>query len=174
MKSSRLNSGFSLLELVVVIAIISTLATFLLQRFLVLQAAAEKVAMETVVGTLRSAMGMEIAQYYVNNNLRGARKLVGSNPMKQLAQVPANYLGEFNRANPGSLETGNWYFDKRQGVLVYLVKHTSYFKGGASKPKRIRFAVRLVYDRGSRRSRRKIEGIRISALDSYRWKRKDI
>lgn len=156
-----------------VIAIISTLGTLLLQRFLVLQAAAEKAAMETVVGTLRSAMGMQIAQHYVSNNMRGARKLAGSNPMKQLAETPANYLGEFSRAKPGSMKTGSWYFDRRKGVLVYIVKHTSYFKGGLSKPKRIRFAVRLVFNRGSRRSRGRIEGIRISALDSYQWKNKD-
>lgn len=170
------NRGFSLLELVIVIVIISVLLVLAISRLLALQVDAERVTMETVAGTLRSAIGIKVAESIVRMKVADLRALEGSNPMDLLAETPRNYLGERDGVDPVTLEDGNWYFDRQAKVLVYLVRHKGFFTGGQSNPPRARFALRLVYsdkngngvfDPGVDA----IEGMRLSPVEPYSWSR---
>ncbi len=170
------SRGFSLLELVVVIVIISVLLAVAISRLLSLQVDAERVAMETVAGTIRSAIGMKVAEHIVNHDVPGLARLVGSNPMDRLSEVPGNYLGVQDGVNPASLADGNWYYDRRDGTLVYLVRNTGFFRGGLENPPRARFAIRLVYsDRNGNGTFDpgidRIEGLRLAPLEPYQWVR---
>jgi general secretion pathway protein G len=165
-----------LLELVIVIVIISVLLTVAISRLLALQVDAERVAMESVAGALRSAIGIKVAENIVRQDVPGLRSLEGSNPMDRLAEVPGNYLGVRDGADPATLDDGNWYFEAREGALVYLVRNRAYFTGGASDPPRARFAIRLVYsDRNGNGLYEpgvdRIEGLRLAPLEPYAWKR---
>jgi prepilin-type N-terminal cleavage/methylation domain-containing protein len=170
------GGGFSLLELVIVIVIISVLMVLAISRLMALQVDAERVTMETVTGTLRSAIGIKIAESIVKMQVADLAALESSNPMDLLAETPRNYLGERDRVDPATLEDGNWYFDKQAKVLVYLVRHKGFFTGGLSNPPRARFALRLVYsdkngngvfDPGVDA----IEGLRLSPVEKYSWSR---
>lgn len=167
--------GFSLLELIAVIAIVAVLAGTLLALVPGWQAQAEKTAMESVVGTLRSALGMKVAQYLSTRNYRAIRALAGSNPMERLAEKPRNYRGVLSGKAAESMEAGSWYFDPRQGVLVYRVQHERFFHGGLRDPARARFAVRLVYAAGADRkgrtgkARKAVVGVRLAPVEPYRW-----
>ena len=86
------GSGFTFLELVVVIAIISTLAVVALDRYYKLLVDVERTSMEHDLGVLRSAIAMQVAAHYVAGNIDGLSTLVGSNPMNLLAEKPSNYL----------------------------------------------------------------------------------
>jgi len=164
-------SGFSLLELVVVIIVISILLVVAVSRLLVLQVDAERVAMETVAGTLRSAIGMKVAESIVRQDIRGLGTLEGSNPMDRLAELPPNYLGVLDGPDPKTLEDGNWYFDARSRALVYLVRNKTFFEGGLTDPPRARFTIRLVYTDQNVVERRAnaVEGVRLAVLESYKW-----
>jgi prepilin-type N-terminal cleavage/methylation domain-containing protein len=166
------SGGFSLLELVVVIAIISVLLVVAISKLLDLRVDAERVAMETVAGTLRSAIGIKVAESIVKQDVRGLRDLDGSNPMDRLAEVPSNYLGELDNPDPATLEDGNWYFDKRKRALVYLVRSKGFFEGGLRDPPRAQFAIRVIYtdrNRNNRLDQASIEGVRLAVLEPYRW-----
>jgi len=172
----RRNRGFSLLELIIVVIIVSVLFTVAISRLLDLQVDAERVAMETVAGVLRSAIGIKVAEHIVKQDVPGLARLAGSNPMDRLAEKPGNYLGELDGVDPATLADGNWYFDRQAGVLVYLVRNTGFFRGGFDNPPRARFAIRLVYgdrngngtfDPGSER----IEGLKLVPLEPYQWVR---
>lgn len=170
------SGGFTLLELVIVIIIVTLLIAIAIGRLLVLQADAERVAMETVVGTLRSSLGMRVAKAIVRQDFGKLEGLEGSNPMDQLAELPTNYLGAFDHPNPAGFEDGNWYFDKTAGELIYLVRNKAYFSGGSSNPPRARFAVRLLYLDRNRNGRfddrvDSIEGLRLAPVESYTWVR---
>ncbi|MEK7206796.1 MAG: prepilin-type N-terminal cleavage/methylation domain-containing protein [Pseudomonadota bacterium] len=170
----RLIRGFSLLELVVVIVIISILLTVAISRLLALQVDAERVAMETVAGTLRSAIGIKVAEHIVRQNIAGLKDLEGSNPMDRLAELPKNYLGELDGPDLSRLEDGNWYFDTRSRVLVYLVRNKGFFTSGLDDLPRAGFVIRLVYaDRNSNGvfdpGVDSIEGLRLAAVASYAW-----
>ncbi len=168
--------GFTLLELTVVVIIVSFLAVIAIARLLAILADAERVTMESVVGTLRSALGMAVAEAIVHQDLRGLEALQGSNPMQRLAEVPPNYLVALEHPEPTNLEDGNWYFDKPAGELVYLVRHKEYFSGGAGNPPRARFAVRLVYADRNGNGRYdsgvdSVEGLRLAPVEPYEWTR---
>lgn len=173
----RVGRGFSLLELTVVIIIVSLLAVIAIARLLAIQVDAERVTMESVVGTLRSALGMAVAEAIVRQNLRALETLEGTNPMERLAELPTNYLGVFEQPDPASFEDGHWYFDKQAGELVYLVRNTAHFSGGTDNPPRARFAVRLVYADRNGNGRYdsgvdSVEGLRLAPVESYKWIRK--
>lgn len=168
----RRGSGFSLLELVVVIAIIATLSVFALTRLWQIQVDAERVAMEQVLGSLRSALGIKVASYFVQNDAAGVRSLLGTNPMDRLSEVPKNYLGALNGANPQTIAGGSWYFDVSGRFLVYRVRNQDYFRGGLGTPARARFTIRVVYEERSR-GRNEIAGATLVALEPYTWVRKD-
>ncbi len=172
--SVRRTKGFSLLELVVVIVVISVLLVVAISRLLALQVDAERVAMESVAGTLRSALGIKVAETIVKQDMRSLGLLEGSNPMDRLSQIPVNYLGELDGPDPATLEDGNWYFDRRDRALVYLVRSKGFFESGATGPPRARFAIRLVYTDRNANGRYDqavdaLEGIRLAALEPYRW-----
>ena len=168
----RHGSGFSLLELVVVIAIISVLLAVAIVKLWPLQVEAERVAMEQVLGSLRSALGIKVADYFVRNDVAGVRSLTDTNPMDRLSELPKNYLGALDGANPGSIEGGSWYFDIPGKTLVYQVRNQDYFRGGAGSPARARFTIRVVYEERGR-GRNEIAGVTLDALEPYRWIQKD-
>lgn len=173
---ARAGAGFSLLELVIVITIISVLLVIAISRLIALQADAERVAMNTVVGVLRSAIGIKVAESIVRQDIGGLPSLAGSNPMDRLAELPSNYLGEKGGVDPVTLEDGSWYFDTGSGTLVYLVRNKGNFTGGLRNPPRARLAIRLVYnDRNGNGAFDAgvdaIEGLRLAALEPYAWTR---
>jgi general secretion pathway protein G len=166
--------GFSLLELVIVVVIISILATFAVSRLMALQVDAERVAMQTVIGTLRSALGIKVAELIVRQDLGGIAALGGSNPMDRLAQLPDNYLGALDPPDLAGLPDGHWYFDTRGRALVYLVRHKGFFSGGLADPPRARFAIQLVYADRNRNGTfdpgtDAIEGLRLAPIEAYAW-----
>ncbi|MHB8535234.1 MAG: prepilin-type N-terminal cleavage/methylation domain-containing protein [Sulfuricaulis sp.] len=175
-RRGHFSNGFSLLELIIVIVIISVLLVLAISRLLALQVDAERVAMQTVLGTLRSSIGMKVAESIVRSKVADLPTYAGSNPMNLLAETPHNYLGEFDGVDPASLPDGNWYFDKRTETLVYLVRNKGFFTGGLPNPPRARFKVILVYsdkngngvfDQGID----DIQGLRLSAVEAYSWSR---
>ncbi len=175
-RSGRYPSAFSLVELVVVIVIISILMVVAISRLLALQVDAERVVMESVVGAIRSGLGIKVAQTIVKQNVNSLPGYENSNPINLLAEVPVNYLGEFEGPDPDALEKGSWYFDRSSRMLVYIVDNTAYFSGGTADPPRARFKIRLVYtdtdgngvyDSGIDA----IEGLRLAVVEPYRWER---
>lgn len=168
--------GFTLLELVVVAIIVSFLAAIGIGKLWAIQVDAERVSMETTLGTLRSAIGMAVAESIVRQDLQRLEAMAGSNPMERLAEKPHNYLGAIDNPNPGGFEDGSWYFDNAKGELVYLVRNKAYFAGGEADPPRARFRIELVYtDRnGNKRFDHgvdAVEGLILSPIEPYKWTR---
>lgn len=163
-RGQRAAAGFSLLELVVVIAIIALLATVGLGRLWAVSVDAERAAMEQVLGSLRSAIGMKVANHLVRNDWQGLRALEASNPMDQLAEVPGNYLGTLASPDAAAIEAGRWYFDGGSRTLVYRVRHAGSFISTLPGPARARFKVEVVYGEGG-----VPQGARLAAAESYAW-----
>lgn len=170
------GAGFSLLELVIVVALIAILWLVAIDRILRLRIDAERVAMLQVLGGLRSALGLEVAERVVRRGLASVVELQGSNPMALLAETPHNYAGELDAPDPASVPPGSWYYDRRSRLLVYRVRHPEAFEGGpAQGPPRARFRVEVVWrDRdGDGRLDPGVDGIggvRLAPVEPYRWK----
>jgi prepilin-type N-terminal cleavage/methylation domain-containing protein len=154
--------GFSLLELVFVVVMIGLLIAVAIRHLQDLPARAERDSTGYLLGVMRSAVGIKFAQYMANREFTAVRQLPKLNPMGLLAQLPDNYIGE---RRDGHGEPGTWYWDPGAEMLVYQVRGTEDFQGGARNPPRARFRITLVSDRAGR-----IEGATIAALEPFQWR----
>ncbi len=136
------SRGFSLFELAVTVAIIGVLASVLLSRVLWYREEAEKAAMQNVVGVLRSALSMRAGQLVVQGKQHELSKLLTINPMDLLAQKPSNYLGEVSTPQNGKISRGNWYFNRKKMLLVYIAGTGATFQ--TSEPKQFFYQIKLL------------------------------
>ncbi len=165
--------GFTFLELVVVIAIISILAVVALNYYYKLLVDVERTSMEHDLGVMRSAVSMQVAGHFAAGNMAGLKDLIDSNPMDLLAEKPNNYLGVISHYRLEDIEPGSWFYDGQAGVLVYLVRNQLYFETGLKGPARVNFKIFPVYsDRKQKDGVRKyISGLTLKSLQPYRWLR---
>jgi prepilin-type N-terminal cleavage/methylation domain-containing protein len=140
----KLQRGFSLFELAITVAIIGVLAGVLLSRLRLYQEEAERVAMDNVVGVLRSALSMKHGQLVAQGKQDDVSKLLTINPMDLLAQKPANYLGELNPQQKEKISRGNWYFNRKKLLLVYIARTGATFR--VSEKKQFSYKVELLSD----------------------------
>lgn len=158
--------GFTLLELVVVIVIVSILGLFAIDRVLAIRVAAEQAAIKQLVGTIKSALGLKVAQLALQGNMPAVAKLDKSNPLLILSQVPLNYIGEKDNSN-SITEPGIWYFHKNQNALIYNVRYSEGFETKLKGLPRIRYRIKLVYNDNNKNKRFDIRNDSIAGLDLF-------
>ncbi|HEV2610306.1 MAG TPA: prepilin-type N-terminal cleavage/methylation domain-containing protein [Noviherbaspirillum sp.] len=163
--------GFTLIELAVVVCVVALLATALLNRINFYQEQAEKAAMESTVGALRSALHLQMASLLAKSKEGDIPNLVRQNPMTWLAEKPPNYVGEYFAPKPQDVEIGNWYFDLHKRNLIYLPRNNTFLRIGQGEPNQVSFQVRLVtasQDSGAEDENR-IVGVTLDPVVSYKW-----
>jgi prepilin-type N-terminal cleavage/methylation domain-containing protein len=171
----RSERGFSLLELLIAIVIISVLVVVATDRLLALRYEAERAMVQSVVGALRSALYIEFAAAAARGQIKRMDVARGSNPMERLAEKPDSYAGEFFGADPDLFEPGTWYFDTRDRALVYLVRFPQQFITPSSGSPRLRLVVEPDYDDldGNGRfdpGRDPVRGLKLVPLEPFYWK----
>jgi general secretion pathway protein G len=138
--------GFTLLELVVVITIISLLMALFLDRAFFYMEQAEKTAMEEVAGSIQSALTMQYGQVLTRGKPSDVPALARDNPMNWMQKRPRNYAGEFFDPAPLAVESGNWMFDLKTHEMIYVLRNADHFKPGKDGKKWIRFHVVVNYE----------------------------
>lgn len=168
--------GFSLLELLIVIVIISVLTVVAIDRLLRLRFEAERVMVDSMLSGLRSALYIEFAGAAARGRPDALAAAAGGiNPMQLLAERPETYAGEYAAADPAAVAPGAWYFDTRERHLVYVVRFPEQFVTALPGPARARFRVEPDYDDldGNGRfdaGRDSARGLRLVAVEPYRWR----
>ena len=137
--------GFSLLELVTVIAIISILVAVALDRLLPYIDEAERVSVIRLEGQLRSTLMMEAAERIVRGQSATLTELNGSNPVNFLLEPPKNYLGELQGLPAGDLPARHWYFDTASRQLTYRLGEPFAGDGAGDAPENPAFSVRVAF-----------------------------
>jgi len=166
------NGGFSFLELLIVITVISLLIAVALNRFNRLLVDVERTSVEQDLGALRSAIGMQVAGHFLAGNMVGLQQLVNSNPMDLLAEKPRSYIGAVSHRDAGEVEKGSWYFDTDDKALIYLVVHQDYF-ASELKPARARFRIYPVYSEKKQGAGTKsyLSGLSLRPIEPYHWRK---
>jgi general secretion pathway protein G len=145
-KAQKKQSGFTLIELIVVIAVLSVLISIFLNRVEYYQELAEKTAMTENVGAIQSALTIQHSKHYLRANKEDISLLPTENPMKWLQKLPQNYAGEFYDPKPNSVAPGNWVFDLKDHELIYVLDRTEHFVPGRDGKKWIRFHIAMQYE----------------------------
>ncbi|MFZ5531373.1 MAG: type II secretion system protein [Pseudomonadota bacterium] len=164
-RKARRPGGFTMFELLLVIAIVGILAAVFLNRVLWYQERAEKAAMEQVAAVVQSALNLQVAKLAVEGRLAEAGLLTSENPMNWLAQRPSNYRGEFFDPDDGKVAAGGWYYDLKSHELVYLVELAEHFQPQEQGGRRVRYRVKIVYNKDGR----DIGGVVVEPVGSYGW-----
>ena len=94
---------------------------------------ASSAAFNCPVAALRSETSLRAYAALIANRPSQVHALAGQNPMNWLAQKPPNYLGEFYSPDPKKLSSGNWFFDRSDGLLVYLLNQSNTFDSEGSE-----------------------------------------
>ncbi|HZV63460.1 MAG TPA: type II secretion system protein [Telluria sp.] len=133
--------GFTLFELAVAASVLAVLVALLTNRVLFYQEQAEIVAAEQLIGTLRSALQFKNAQLRITQRTAALSTLAEENPIGWLSEKPSNYLGEYYAPELENIPPGNWYFDRADKTLVYVLSNSWSF--AAKPPNLLKFKVKL-------------------------------
>jgi len=171
-KTTLSQAGFSMLELVVVIIIISTLLAIGINKLMKLQVQAERSALENIIGTLQSSIALTISEHVAKDRIPQLEKYISSNPMDLLASQPLNYKGSF-AGKPKNMESASWWFDTRSRYLYYQVANRDYFSTAGEEKGAIKFKILAVYDDNNRNGRfdkgEQLKGLRLKPSVPYKW-----
>lgn len=135
-------SGFTLFELAIATIIIVVLTSLLLFRLHSYQRDAQQVAVQRVVGTLRTALSVKYAQLAVAKREHELPRLIDENPMTWLIEAPGNYVGEYYSPQGNALPGDSWYFDRGKKELVYISPRPKTFP--KSEQTLLRFKVKFI------------------------------
>lgn len=165
--------GFTLLEMVVVVILIALLMTLAIDRMIGLQAVAERVAMDQVLGGLRSALTLQLAQRIAQGRTGEIPALARANPVHWLVRPPGNYAGAFPHPDPARIQGGRWYFNTSRRWLVYRIAHAADFHTPLPGPPRVRFKVSLLHadNPSDDAPGGDVVGIRLAPLEPFHWVR---
>lgn len=132
------QSGFTLIELIVVMVIVGLLGAVAVPKFVDMTKKAEAASVKNILGSVRSALSLKVASGLVNGDdisdwaYNGGEPL---NPMDDLlAEHPESYLG-IQTSNVAASETGKWWDRNTSGTdhwLMYKLKNESLITGGWS------------------------------------------
>jgi prepilin-type N-terminal cleavage/methylation domain-containing protein len=166
--------GFTLLELVVVVAAIGILAGFALDRLLPLVGRAQRAAFVRVRAELQSALLLEAAERITRGEADRLPELAAANPMALLLQPPANYLGSLREPDPAELPRAHWFFDERAGRLTYRVGRYTRFKPHAGPADLVELQVTFAYQDRDGDGRfdaagDRFDGLKLETLHDYDW-----
>jgi len=132
--------GFTLLEFAVSMALFSLLAGALLVQLAHYQRESDRVAAQTLVGAMRTALAVRAAQLEGAGDNIGVLALQKENPFHWLAQLPKNYQGEYYRPRAGLVREGNWYFDPSDRTVNFVQYRDTF---STEIPKLLNFKVEL-------------------------------
>ena len=170
-KLQNKQHGFSLFELVVVVLLVGVFMTFAIDRMLRLQIDAERVSVQHVIASLKSAVNLQSAELVVSKGLSSIKTLENINPMSYLQELPYNYLGTKNDLQANHYPLASWYFDPLLNIMVYKVKNINYFVSTLPGTPRIRLKIETIYrQEADQRQNKKVRGISLKSMDDYFWK----
>lgn len=166
--------GAVLFEQLILLLLILLLFWITLIRVWELRHVAEQTHVETIIGSLRSAIGIEVSRRILRQGMDAVAAMENSNPIQYLAHPPPNYLGELEQPVPEELNGYQWYFDRREKALVYRINHTEHFSTSLPGVARIRLAIKLDYTDANNNGRfdnptDHLKGIRLVPLEPFHW-----
>lgn len=164
MRTGR-QQGFTLLELILVVALVIILFAVAIENLLPLRAAAERAAHVATVGNLRTAAGHEAIRRVLARHGPGLAEMDGANPIEWLVSPPAGYAGHLPANRYDEVSRAGWAFDPVDRVLFYRVRYPEYVEGAYPSPPGIRYQVVV-----SRTADGGVRDVSLVQLETAEWR----
>lgn len=164
--------GFTLIELIVTICLVSILAALALSKLFWYQGQAEKANMEYTASMIKSGLWIHAASLMMSERGFEIPALLEQNPFNLLAAKPANYLGEIDGNNTKSLKGGNWFFDNSKHQIVYIVGQRQNFTPAITDDFSVKYSMKVLYSEIEITTGTKVKyiaGITLVPLSHYVW-----
>ena len=167
-------SRVRMLQLAVIVVLITIFITVAIHQIWRLRIAAERVAVMQMVGTLRSAISIEVIHRALHGGLGAIAAMDHADPMLYLRQPPANFEALKGPMSPEEMQPYRWYYEPTSGILTYRVCNGDYLKTTLSGPPRIRFQLQVRYTDVNHNHRfdpgiDTLQEVDLVALDRYSW-----
>ena len=134
------SAGFTLYEFAVCMGLTAFLGGTLLTRLGEYHRQSERVAVEGVVASVRTALAVREAHAMASGGGRALAALARENPVTWLAPAPPRYQGE--RAGGAAMQDeAGWYFDTQDQSLNFLQSNDTF---SLETPKLLKFKVKLL------------------------------
>jgi hypothetical protein len=101
----RDQKGFTLTEIIVIIIIVGLLGALAIAKYISLDKNAEHGGVDSVIGSLRSALNLHSAHQIVN-----MLPITAHNPFDDLSVKPPNYAGAFGDVDLSNCPSGEWAY----------------------------------------------------------------
>lgn len=170
-RTNSAQRGFTLLELVVVIAIVAVLMATAYSKYEGLAEQAEKAAFVGVLGNTQAALTHAFIRSYLDGDQSRWEDVSGINPIQYLAKPPGNYGGvtTSQRVVEPLLADQHWYFLQDTGELVYKVKRNGRLKLENKHINLIKYRLQVVHSLPEHGKNVQVEGLLLEAVDRFSW-----
>lgn len=132
--------------MIILVGILFSVAAW---HLLPLRGDAEAAHVATTIGTLRSALGLSLADHVLRGQYQALQALDGSNPMDLMLETPERYAGIVSGRDIGRVPPGHWYFIEESGLLGYRVRFPNYLLDSPADPVHLYWRVVMGFDTGT-------------------------
>lgn len=108
----RDQKGFTLTEIIIIIIIVGLLGALAIPKYISSTKSAEHGSVDSVIGSLRSALNLYSAKQIVSN-----QPITAHNPFDDLSAKPPNYAGAFGDVDLSNCPSGYWAYQSGDSGL---------------------------------------------------------
>lgn len=108
----RDQKGFTLTEIIIIIIIVGLLGALAIPKYISFTKSAEHGSVDSVIGSLRSALNLYSAKQIVSN-----QPITAHNPFDDLSAKPPNYAGAFGDVDLSNCPSGYWAYQSGDSGL---------------------------------------------------------
>jgi hypothetical protein len=175
LETATLSRNLGRFETALVVILTGILMTVFHQKVQRLEADMDHAATDLMINQIRTQLLIFQNELTIAGKTGQLADYEGRNPFDRIFDAPSTYAGEIDGDQPALMAPGHWYFDKKDGRLIYRVINDRYFKSDVPGPGRIRFRLSLNYEDVNGNGRYdagvdRINGLVLKVLDHYVWK----